>query len=154
MPTAEPRLRPMRLADYPGVMALWKKTEGIGLSESDTRPATAAFLRRNPGLSTVAVAGGRVVGAILCGHDGRRGYLHHLAVAPKSRRQGLGRALVGRSLENLRAVGIPKCNLFLFSDNAAGRAFWKRLGWTMRSDLVLVQKATAPERSTTGTRSC
>jgi putative acetyltransferase len=154
VPTAEPRLRSMRLADYPGVMALWKKTEGIGLNESDSRPAIAAFLKHNPGLSTVAVADGRVVGAILCGHDGRRGYLHHLAVAPKSRRQGLGRALVGRSLENLRAVGIPKCNLFLFSDNTAGRAFWKRLGWTLRSDLLLVQKSTAPERKTAKTRSC
>jgi putative acetyltransferase len=143
MPTDATRLRPLRLADYDAVASLWKRTEGIGLNESDTRAAIGGFLRRNPGLSTVAVAGDRIVGAILCGHDGRRGYLHHLAVARAWRQRGLGRALVARSLEGLRAAGIPKCNLFLFADNTAGRAFWRRLGWAVRSDLRLVQKSTA-----------
>jgi ribosomal protein S18 acetylase RimI-like enzyme len=124
-------------------MTLWKKTEGIGLNESDTRVAVAAFLKRNPGLSAVATSGGRVVGAILCGHDGRRGYLHHLAVAKGWRRRGLGRSLVAFCLDGLHAAGIPKCNLFLFSDNYSGRTFWKRLGWQVRTDLRLVQKPTA-----------
>jgi ribosomal protein S18 acetylase RimI-like enzyme len=137
------RLRPLRLADYAAVLTLWKKTEGIGLNESDTRPAIAAFLRHNPGMSAVAIAGGRVIGAVLCGHDGRRGYLHHLAVARRWRRRGLGRSLVEFCLGKLHAAGIPKCNLFLFSNNSAGKTFWRSLGWSVRSDLRLVQKSTA-----------
>jgi len=132
------RLRTFRLADYEPVFALWKQTEGIGLNESDTREAIGHFLRHNPGLSVIATAGGRVVGAVLCGHDGRRGYLHHLAVARK------GRRLVSACLDRLRAAGIPKCNLFLFASNLAGKAFWRHLGWSVRADLRLVQRGTAP----------
>ena len=149
MPTAsEVRLRPLRIADFNSVYALWKKTDGIGLNESDTRGAIAGFLKRNPGMSTVAVDGDRIVGAILCGHDGRRGYLHHLAVAQRWRRQGLGRSLVAVCLAKLNAAGIPKCNLFLFSSNASGKAFWRRLGWQVRPDFRLVQKLTAPSCAT------
>jgi ribosomal protein S18 acetylase RimI-like enzyme len=122
------------------VLALWKASEGIGLNESDTREAIAAYLVRNPGFSLVAEIKGVIVGALLCGHDGRRGYLHHLAVASPHRRRGLVRTLVGESLARLRAQGITKCNIFLFANNAAGRAFWLREGWAPREDLVLVQK--------------
>jgi ribosomal protein S18 acetylase RimI-like enzyme len=142
------RLRPFRIADYERVMRLWKKTEGIGLNESDTREAVAAFLRRNPGMSAIAVSGSQVVAAILCGHDGRRGYLHHLAVARGWRRQGLGRSLVAFCLDKLHSAGIPKCNLFLFSDNHSGKAFWKGLGWQVRPDLRLVQRPTLAANST------
>jgi ribosomal protein S18 acetylase RimI-like enzyme len=156
--TSNVRLRAFRIADYGRVMKLWKKTEGIGLNESDTRAAVAAFLRRNPGMSAVAVSGGRVVGAILCGHDGRRGYLHHLAVAKGRRRRGLGRSLVAFCLHELHSAGIPKCNLFLFSDNHAGKVFWRRLGWQVRPDLRLVQRASAPScvtgRETVSKASC
>jgi putative acetyltransferase len=138
----EPRVRILRLSDYPSVYALWKKTEGIGLSESDTREAIARFLKRNRNLSLVATLGGRIVGTILCGHDGRRGYLHHLAVAAAFRRRGLGRKLVNICLEKLNAEGIPKCNLFLFASNTSGKAFWRRIGWTVRADLRLVQRTT------------
>ena len=137
------RLRAFRLADYAAVFALWKKTEGIGLNESDTRAAIRRYLRHNPGLSLVATAGGRIVGAVLCGHDGRRGYLHHLAVARSWRRCGVGRSLVSACLDRLRAEGIPKCNLFLFASNLPGKAFWRRLGWSVRADLRLVQRRTA-----------
>jgi len=143
MSTRSPiRFRLLRIADYDEVYALWKRTEGVGLSESDRRAEIERFLRRNSGLSQVALADGRVVGAVLCGHDGRRGYLHHLAVARKWRRHGIGRKLVAVCLEKLRSEGIPKCNLFLFAGNVAGRAFWRRIGWTVRSDLRLVQRST------------
>ena len=75
-----------------------------------------------------AHASGTVIAAVLCGHDGRRGYLHHLAVDAGHRRQGLGRALVERCLARLAVAGIPKCNIFLFNDNAEGRRFWESSG--------------------------
>lgn len=133
------KVRPFRLADYDEVLRVWKRTEGVGLNESDTRPAIATFLRRNPGLSFVAVKQGRIVGAVLCGHDGRRGYLHHLAVAKRHRKQGVGLRLVNACLAKLRASGIHKCNLFVFAGHAAGMSFWKHHGWKLRADLRVMQ---------------
>jgi ribosomal protein S18 acetylase RimI-like enzyme len=146
-PSPPIRLRRFRTADYDSVLALWKRSEGIGLNESDTREAIARYLRRNTGMSLVAVRGSRIVAAILCGHDGRRGYLHHLAVSRRWRRGGVGSRLVAACLERLREEGIPKCNLFLFASNRTGRAFWRRIGWSVRRDLELVQAATAPGSS-------
>jgi putative acetyltransferase len=117
--------------------------EGVGLNESDNRKAIGLYLRRNPGLSHVAVSGNLVVGIVLCGHDGRRGYLHHLAVAREWRLMGIGKALVAACLEKLGKEGIPKCNLFVFGTNGPGKAFWKRLGWDIRSDLQLAQHKTS-----------
>ena len=74
-------VRIFRIKDYDAVFALWRRSEGVGLNESDTRAAIASFLRRNPRHSFIAEKQGRIIGAVLCGHDGRRGYLHHLAVA-------------------------------------------------------------------------
>ena len=126
------------------MLALWRSCEGIGLSESDTREAIAAYLARNPGLSLVTTdTDGVIVGAVLGGHDGRRGYLHHLAVVPAHRGRGLGRTLVDETLARLCRLGIQKCNIFLYADNAAGRAFWRRAGWSAREDLVIVQKKLA-----------
>jgi putative acetyltransferase len=127
----------MTLADHDEVIALWRATEGIGLTVSDEREAIGAYLTRNPGMSFVAVAGGRIVGAVLGGHDGRRGYLHHLAVTPTWRRRGIGRALVEAAL---KAAGMLKCNLFLYAHNESGQTFWEKQGWAAREDLVLVQK--------------
>ena len=138
--TTDWQLRVMTLADHDEVIALWRVTEGIGLTVSDDREAIGAYLARNPGMSFVAVAGGRIVGAVLGGHDGRRGYLHHLAVTPAWRHRGIGRALVEAVLAELKAAGMLKCNLFLYADNEAGRAFWLKHGWVTREDLVLVQK--------------
>jgi len=141
METEGYKLRPLVSGDYDAVRALWERSAGIGLNESDTREAIDLFLVRNPGLSLVVLApDGRLAGAVLCGHDGRRGYLHHLAVDDTHRRRGLGRALVGRCLEQLRTLGIPKCNIYLFADNAEGRAFWLREGWAVRDDLVVLQR--------------
>jgi putative acetyltransferase len=136
------RLRAFELRDYEKVRGLWEGMPGIGLNESDTRPAIALFLRRNRGFSLVATAGGILVGAVLCGHDGRRGYLHHLAVLQEWRRRGTGRRMVEACLERLAAAGIPKCNIFLFADNTRGRAFWRRNGWMVREDLKVMQRPT------------
>jgi putative acetyltransferase len=130
----------MTIADYSAVLRLWQGSEGVGLNESDARPAIESFLARNPGLSLVALTGGEIVGAVLCGHDGRRGYLHHLAVAKSHRGRGLGKGLVEACLAGLRPLGIQKCNLFLFADHAAGEAFWSHLGWRQRADLQVMQR--------------
>lgn len=133
---------------YDEAIALWRASDGIGLNESDTREAIATFLDRNPGLSLVVRdPAGVLVAAVLCGHDGRRGYLHHLAVAAAHQRRGIGRAIVETCLGRLADQGIAKCNLFLYADNAAGRAFWLRHGWRTRDDLIVVQRAT-PESAT------
>jgi N-acetylglutamate synthase len=134
------RLRGMTLADYDEVIALWRVCEGIGLTAADGQAPIGAYLARNPDMSFVAEAGGRIVGAVLGGHDGRRGYLHHLAVTPAWRRRGIGAALVEAVLTRLRAAGLAKCNLFLYTDNQAGRAFWLQHGWSARPDLVMLQK--------------
>jgi N-acetylglutamate synthase len=133
-------LRLMTLDDYDVVYDLWKSTPGIGLSASDERDAVAAFLQRNPGLSAVAIsANGGIVGVVLCGHDGRRGYLHHLAVLPGYRRQGIAKMLVEYCLSRLRQDRILKCNIFLFRSNQPGQAFWHHNGWVTRDDLNVVQ---------------
>ena len=137
------RFRSLRIADYDAVHSLWRRSRGVGLNESDTKGAIALYLRRNPGLSLVAVTNDEViVGAVLCGHDGRRGYLHHLAVDRKWRRRRIGGRLVSAALERLAKRGILKCNIFIFGDNEAGREFWRKAGWTERADLKLVQTAT------------
>ena len=132
-------VRHFRIEDFDAVVALWRRTEGVGLNESDTRRAIAAFLRRNPRLSFVAEKDGRIIGAVLCGHDGRRGYLHHLVVSKRHRRRGIGRQLVDACLAKLRKAGIQKCNIFIFASNAEGMKFWTHTGWSLWTELRLMQ---------------
>jgi len=136
-------IRPMTIADYDQVYALWQACEGVGLSAADEPQAIRAYLERNPGLSAVALDGGRVVGTVLCGHDGRRGYIHHLAVAQSHRRRGIGRALVERILSALMAQGIQKCHLFVFGENRQAIAFWERVGFSQRVELVMMSRQIA-----------
>ena len=131
----------LTIAAYDDVLALWRQCEGIGLSEADSRESILAYLQRNPGMSFVATADAAVVGAVLCGHDGRRGYIHHLAVHPRYRRRGIGRQLVDRCLRALQQAGIQKCHLFIFNRNRDGIAFWKDVGWTPRSDISVISKS-------------
>ena len=144
-------IRAMTIADYEAVLRLWQQTEGVGLNESDEREPMVSFLARNPGLSRVALDGNKIVGAVLCGYDGRRGYLHHLAVVNTHRKQGLGRALVEACLADLAKLGIPKCNIFLFADNVEGEAFWKHNGWVKRTELQMMQKSTVRDPKTVET---
>ncbi|MFQ5812529.1 MAG: GNAT family N-acetyltransferase [Anaerolineae bacterium] len=133
-------IREMAIRDYDQVLALWQTSEGVGLSDADSEEGAARFLDRNPGLSFVARDDEHLVGAVLCGHDGRRGYIHHLAVSNSRRRQGLGRALVERCLSALRRAGIGKCHIFVFADNQDTIAFWKSIGWTQRVELVMMSR--------------
>jgi putative acetyltransferase len=132
-------VRHFRIADFDAVIALWRRAEGVGLNESDTRRAIAAYLRRNPRLSLVAEKNGRIIGAVLCSHDGRRGYLHHLAVSKRHRCRGIGRRLVNACQAKLRKAGIQKCNIFIFASNTEGMKFWTHTGWSLRTELRLMQ---------------
>ncbi len=134
------QIRPFHIDDYDAVFALWRETEGVGLSQADERPAIARYLDRNPGLSFVATMHSRIIAAVLCGHDGRRGFIHHLAVQAEYQKQGIGQALVERCVDALRQEGIDKCHLFVYATNANARTFWRRLDWQPRDDLVLMSK--------------
>jgi len=134
----------MQPEDYEEVYALWQQSEHIGLTPSDSQPAVHAFLARNPALSLVARQGPHIIGAVLCGHDGRRGYLYHLAIAREHRKQGIGRAIVEACLTRLASVGILKATLFVYRANESAQQFWRRLGCKDRTDLVVLQKETVP----------
>lgn len=122
-------VRTLLPSDLDGAIELWSRSDGIGLNESDSKDALLRFLARNPGLSAIALDAELLVGAVLCGHDGRRGAIHHLAVATAYRRRGIGSELVEYCLARLREAEIPRCNLFLYDDNETGRRFWERHGW-------------------------
>ena len=91
-------------------------------------------------MSFVATDNGKIIGAVLCGHDGRRGYIHHLAVAETHQKKGIGRKLTERCLESLKNLGIQKCHLFIFEDNEGGQKFWESLGWTKRVELTMMSQ--------------
>lgn len=126
---------------YDQAIELWKRTPGVGLSAADQRDCIAGFLRRNPGLSFVLEIGGDVAGTILCGHDGRRGLIHHLVVDPRFRRAGHGRALLSAAMDGLRAEGVGKAHLLVFRSNEDGLAFWRRCS-VERGELALFSIAT------------
>jgi N-acetylglutamate synthase len=133
-------IEPMTMDDYDDVVALWKNSENIGLSSADEREKIKVYLARNPGMSFVAKENGALVGVALCAHDGRRGYLHHLAVAASHWKKGIGRKLAEKCIESLRNAGIEKCHLFVFQTNKEGKAFWEKIGWTLRADIQVVSK--------------
>jgi ribosomal protein S18 acetylase RimI-like enzyme len=136
------RIKEMTVQMYKDVDRLWRATEGVGLSEADSKESIGRFLERNPGLSFSAWEGQLLVGTILCGNDGRRGYIHHLTVRTSHRRRGIASALVRRCLEGLKAVSIDKCHLFVFADNHGALNFWKDTGWTQRIDLIVMSHYT------------
>jgi ribosomal protein S18 acetylase RimI-like enzyme len=127
----------MQPADYEEALALWQTAEGVRLTEIDTKEHCLAFLDRNPGLSQVARDGQTLVAAALVGHDGRIGYLHHVAVAPTHRRMHIGSQLVRRCLDRLRKVGIGSAYAFVQHRNEVGHQFWKSLGWSVRDVHVM-----------------
>lgn len=128
-------IRTMTPSDYAAVLALMQDTPGISLREADSREATERYLARNPGLSFVAEREGRLIGCVMCGHDGRRGYLQHLLVLPAYRRQGIAQALTQRCLNELEALGIYKCHLDVFKTNTPAAQYWQGQGWQLRTDI-------------------
>jgi ribosomal protein S18 acetylase RimI-like enzyme len=134
------QIQPLEIRDYESVRELWEASPGVGLSNADSPRALERFLARNPGLSFVALEGDACIGSLLCGHDGRRGYLYHLAVAPDHRRTGLGRHLLARAEAALREEGIEKLHAFVFRDNGEGAAFWRAADAMRRDDLTVYSR--------------
>ncbi len=129
-------IRTMVIEDYDRVKALWMTIHGFGIrSVDDSREGVERFLRRNPTSSVVAEEDGEIIGAILCGHDGRRGCLYHVCVAEGHRRRGIGKAMVVFCMNALKAEQINKVSLIAFTRNDIGNAFWNCIGWTKREDL-------------------
>ena len=130
------KIREMKIEDYDQVYALWKTIKGFGIrSVDDSKEGIERFLKWNPGLSVVAEENGEIVGAILCGSDGRRGCLYHVCVHKEYRRQGIGKTMVVWCMEKLKELQINKVSLIAFTQNDIGNAFWKEIGWTKREDL-------------------
>jgi len=135
----------LKIEHYQEAFSLWQSVNGVGLDkDADTQERIWIYLQRNPGLSFAAFEKGKVIGAVLCGHDGRRGYLHHLTVAETHRGKGIGTALVDKVISKLRMLGIRKCNIFVFADNVGGQEFWKKNGWIERTDLKVMSKTITP----------
>lgn len=129
-------VRVMTIEDYDQVKELWNSIKGFGIrSMDDSREGVARFLKRNPTTSVVAEEDGKVVGAILCGHDGRRGCLYHVCVHKDYRMRGIGKSMVAFAMEALKREEINKVSLIAFTKNDIGNAFWKEIAWTKREDL-------------------
>ncbi|SDA96823.1 Ribosomal protein S18 acetylase RimI [Pseudomonas sp. NFACC15-1] len=128
-------IRVMTMDDYDAVIDLMRRTPGVSFRDADSRESTAKYLERNPGMSFVAEVGAVLCGCVMCGHDGRRGYLQHLVVLPQYRRQGIANALVEHCLSSLEKHGILKCHLDVFKTNLTAANYWHSQGWKLRSDI-------------------
>lgn len=128
-------IRTLSIDDYDVVVELLKRTPGVSFRDADSRESTDRYLQRNPGLSFVCEAGGQLVGCIMSGHDGRRGYLQHLAVLPSHRRLGIANALVDHCLSAMGSLGIQKSHIDILKNNPSATLFWERLGWQLRTDI-------------------
>lgn len=129
-------LRPMQIEDYESVYNLWMTIDGFGIrSIDDSKAGVERFLRRNPTTSVVAEEDGKIVGAILCGHDGRRGCFYHVCVHKDYRKHGIGKAMAVFCMKALQEEEINKVSLIAFCDNEGGNQFWRKVGWTFREDL-------------------
>lgn len=130
------KIRKMTIEDYPKVFALWMGIDGFGIrSIDDSREGVERFLKRNPTTSVVAESGGKIVGTILCGHDGRRGCFYHVCVKKEFRKRGIGKAMAVEAMKALQAEQVNKVCLIAFTANEVGNQFWKSVGWTFRQDL-------------------
>ena len=127
----------MQLADYAQLLQLWQDCDGLNLRDADSPEGIDRYLQRNPGLSFVAVAADGICGSLMAGHDGRRGYIQHLAVAEAYRRQGIAGELIQRCLDALLQAGIVKSHVHVQQTNAVGLEFWRRRGWVHRDEVEM-----------------
>ncbi|MBQ8619582.1 MAG: GNAT family N-acetyltransferase [Clostridia bacterium] len=135
-------IRGMTMEDYDSLFALWLSCKGMGLNDvDDSREGVARYLARNPNTCFVFEENGRLVGAIMAGHDGRRGYIYHTAVSPDCRRRGIGALLVQKALDALKQEQITKVALVVFACNDDGNAFWEKQGFMQRDDLAYRNRA-------------
>lgn len=126
----------MKISNYKDIFILWTSTPGMGLRNlDDSKEGIDKFLRRNPTTNFIAEEDGEIVGSILCGHDGRRGYIYHTAVDMRYRGKGIGKNLVKSVINALKREGINKAALVVFTNNEVGNGFWRSMGWEKREDL-------------------
>ena len=130
----------MQISDYEQAVHLWQSLPGIGLSEADEKDNIRDFLKKNPSTCLVALHDGNLIGTVLGGSDGRRGYIHHLAVQLSEQNKGIGKKLVDLCLNEFKKAGIQKCHIFVISDNEEGIAFWEKIGWQLRDDILVMSK--------------
>lgn len=135
------KIRVMTIKDYDGIFALWINTPGMGLNTTDdSREGIVKYINRNPTSSFVAEDNGKIVGVIMSGHDGRRGFIHHTAVLPEYRNQGIAKMLVDNAMTALEKEGINKVALVAFEKNELGNVFWEKMGFIKREDLIYRNK--------------
>lgn len=130
-------IRPMTKEDYDEIFAMWQITTKRALSKADERSQIERYLDRNPGMSQVAVVDGKIVGTVLAGHDGRRGFIHHMAVLPEYRRRRIGHRLAEKAIEMITNDGIDKTHIFCYRNNETGQNFWKNFGFKKREDVFV-----------------
>ncbi|MEM6855327.1 MAG: GNAT family N-acetyltransferase [Planctomycetota bacterium] len=128
-------IREMLVADYAEVRELWGRLEGMRLEAADSEAGVTRYLTQNPGLSFVATEGDRIIGSVLCGQDGRRGYLQHLSVTPEYRNRGVGSALLAAAAEAFARHELHEIRIFVLRDNSEGLEFWRKRGWDHRYDI-------------------
>jgi ribosomal protein S18 acetylase RimI-like enzyme len=139
------QIRTMSIADYDAIYQLWLNTPGMGLNTTDdSKEGIERYLLRNPNTSFVAVKDSEIIGVIMSGHDGRRGYIHHTAVKVSERAHGVGSALLEKAMAALDGEGITKVALVVFKNNEIGNAFWESRGFTAREDLIYRNKNIKP----------
>ena len=149
MKETEPVIRVMTMDDFEAVHALWMEIHGFGIrSIADSKEGVERFIRRNPTTSMVACENDRIIGAILCGHDGRRGCLYHVCVHEDYRKQGIGQKMVEACLAALKREHVNKVNLIAFKKNDIGNHFWQGMGWTFREDVNYYEYVTNEENQT------
>ena len=129
------KILPYTMDHYDEIYDLWTQTEGIGISECDSRQGIEKLFKKNPDMSFVAIDNDKIVAGIMASHDGRRGCLYHLAVKPQYRRLGLGKELVKKSLNALKKDGIDRCYIVVFANNEQGKQFWRSIDWKIREEI-------------------
>lgn len=129
------KIREMQPTDYQQTYKLWLSVPGMKLEKSDSEAGVKKYLLRNPKLSYVAEVDKKIIATILCGEDGRRGYMQHLSVAPNFRNKGLAKSLINRALAQFKKLNIQEVRIFIFKDNDIGNTFWQNLGWNIRDDI-------------------
>ena len=135
-------LRKMKIEDYDNVYSLWMSCVGMGLNNlDDSKEGIEKFLNRNPDTCLIALELDQIIGVIMVGSDGRRGYIYHTAVHPNYRNQGIGKALVDAALDSIIGLGINKVALVVFERNKVVNEFWEKMGFTSRNDLIYRNKA-------------
>jgi len=122
---------------YEDVVIIWKKT-GISITSSDTKKEVNVMLNKNPDLCLIAKIDEKVIGVVMGGFDGRRGYVHHLAIDPEYQRKGYGKLLMDELTERFQKKRVHKVHHFIEKHNKDVINFYRKLGWEIRNDLVMM----------------